>query len=146
MSYALVAWDPPAGADPGPVRDAVLDAMTHSNGTRPPVRFLDRVALYRSRSTGVNLGTIRDKLRPVVAAFPGTEIMIIMPDSDDEVVGWFDPRKGTFPDARPIMNSTGDLYPLLWRLRGSGAPTAPETGDTADLLFDAPPFVPGGGS
>ena len=145
MAYALVAWDPPPGVDPNAVRDAVLNAMTHSGGSRRPVRFLDRVALYHSGSTGVSFRTVRDRLRLVITAFPGTEIIIIMPDADDEVAGWLDPLKGTFPDARPIMNITGDLYPLLWRLEGSGTPTAPPTGDAADPLFDAPAFVPGGG-
>ena len=85
--------------------------------TRRPVRFLRRVALYPSVPTGVGLRRVRDQLRPVVRAFPGTEIMIIQPDAGDEVAGWFNPQKGRFDGARPIMNEEGGLYPLLWRVQ-----------------------------
>ena len=120
MAYALVAWDAPSGADTVQITADVAAALTLRGGAQPATRFHDRLFLYPSPASGIGFSTVRDRLSQVVRDHPGIEVMIIMPEKDSTVAGWIDPSRGSFPDARPIMNTASDgIYPRILRIPSS---------------------------
>ena len=121
MAYALVSWDAPPGADTAQITADISAALSLRGGTKPATRFHDRLFLYPSPASGIGFSTVRDRLSPVVRNHPGLEVMIIMPEKDSTVAGWVDPSHGSFPDARPIMNTASDgIYPRILRVPTSG--------------------------
>ena len=110
MAYALVTWDPPAGANPATVKQDVKDALTLYAGAQPPIELMERLFVYPSKPSGVGLSTVKGWLAPLAVKYPGIEMLIIMPSAGEAVSGWLDPAKDV-ARARPIMNQSCTLNP-----------------------------------
>lgn len=114
MAYALISWDPPSNLDADEIQTELEDALTLNAGARKPIILHRRLWLYRSPPAGIGFSTVRKRVAAVVKKNPGLEVLIIMPDKGDTVAGWLDPMKGSFPEARPIMNQDGSsTFPWL---------------------------------
>lgn len=102
MAYALVAWR----GD-----DEAIDAAMEELGGIPFFR-----GLFLIREDGASWPDVREALRAVVEANPGTEAVIIMPAKGARVGGWVDtaPTPADLEEARAIMNRSGsNVLPIL---------------------------------
>lgn len=114
MAYALIAWQAPAGASQARIRTEIEEALPSVPSGAGPAHFLDGLLLYPSPPVGIGFSTVRNRMKDVVKNNPGLELVIVMPEAGDTVAGWLDPARGTFPEARPVMNRSGaDTFPLL---------------------------------
>jgi hypothetical protein len=114
MDYAIVAWQPPPGANASLEASIAADLLAALPVTRVPTFLLDRVFVYPSPDRGISLATVQSRLLPVVQQHPGTELVITMIPKGNRVVGRFDSaRLPTLDGARSIMNQPNALtFPL----------------------------------